>query len=320
MIACRDLKYKSEHWTASFQFTADTAQWVSIAGPSGGGKSTLLNLLIGFLPPVAGSIAIENQELIHVPPYARHMNYMSQQSSLLPHLTCMKNLELALHDQAAISPTTIERIYAAAAIACISRDLLKRMPGELSGGELARMNLARTLLRPCRWLLLDEPFAALDADLRLKILTNLKSWHNTHNIGILMVSHDPSDAALMADRLLFVDSGKVVAEGSPADLAANPTSVAMAKLLKTGSVFCHDGKTAFVTPQNLFTTVEDLQLAKSDSKANIVEVTCNNWRKVQISGTQWILDMDSDQYWLLPLDRIFSGQFYCDAKSVLYVS
>lgn len=320
MIACRDLAYRSENWSANFHFTANAGQWVGIAGPSGCGKSTLLNLLIGFLQPLSGSITVENQELTHLPPHARNMNYMSQQSSLLPHLTCQKNLELALHDQLHDRVSILDRIHTSTEVACLSNDFLTRMPGELSGGELARMNLARTLLRPCRWLLLDEPFAALDADLRLRILAKLKAWHSSRTIGILMVSHDPADAALMADRLLFVDSGNIVAEGTPGDLASKPKSIAMAKLLKTGSVFYHKGTTAFIAPQDLFTAREDLQKMKSSQIADLVEISCDKWRKVQIGGTQWIFDIDSDQYWLLPIDRAFSGKFYFDSTAVSYFS
>ena len=318
MIACRDLTYNSATWTAKFQFTAETGQWVGIAGPSGGGKSTLLNLLIGFLQPLNGSITDGGKELVHIAPHARHMNYMSQQSSLLHHLTCQKNLELALHDQAHAHLSATDRIHSATDVACISNSLLERFPGELSGGELARMNLARALLRPCRWILLDEPFAALDADLRLNILTRLNSWHKDQKTGILMVSHDPADAALMADRLLFVDAGHVVAEGTPAELALRPKSIAMAKLLKTGSVFRQDDKAAFIAPQNLYTSLDALQ--KSSELKDTAQFSCKNWRKVQLSGTQWILDLDSDQYWLLPLDRVFTGEFYFSRSSVTYLT
>lgn len=322
MIECKNLGYRSSDWTATFSFTADDGQWVGIAGPSGGGKSTLLNLLVGFLSPNAGSLTDDGTNLLPVPPHGRRMNYMFQQSSLLPHFSCLKNLNIALHDYPEKSQNKLHRIHAALEVACVSQSLLNRFPYELSGGELARMNLARTILRPCRWLLLDEPFAALDADLRLKILTNLGRWHREHKIGIFMVSHDPADAMLMADQLLFVDRGQVVAAGPPETLALTPSSSIMAKLLKTGSVFHYQDRTVFITPHHLFTSLEDLRRYDNGPRSNntIGSLICANWRTVQLGAAQCILDLDKDQFWLLPLDRKFSGSFYFFEQSLHYLN
>lgn len=318
MFECRGLTYSSANWTASFTFSVEPGQWVGIAGPSGGGKSTMLRLLIGFLRPTRGNLLNEGKSILALSPHARLLNYMSQQNSLLPHLSCQKNLELALHDTHETAIAIVNRITRAAEIACIPPTLLNRYPGELSGGELARMNLARTLLRTCKWLLLDEPFAALDADLRLKILTNLGRWQKDQGAGIMLVSHEPADAMLMADRLFFVESGHVTADGRPEELAFAPRSIAMAKLLKTGSVFQHEGKDVFIAPQNLFTSLDDLKAnARPHSIDKISSYSCSHWKAVQIGASQMIIDLDRDQYWLLPLHRAFLGTvFFRDAELI----
>lgn len=317
MIECKNLSYQTAGWGSCFTFKAEQEQWTGIAGPSGSGKSTLLSLLIGFLSAKEGELTDQGKSIQRLPPHARNMNYMFQQSTLLPHFTCAKNLEIALHDDPGHLQLKLEKIQEALKTAALSSELLNRLPHELSGGELARMNLARTLLRPCRWILLDEPFAALDADLRLKILTNLDHWRRLHRVGVFMVSHDPSDAMLMADQLLFIDKGRVAGAGRPEQLALTPTSIAMAKLLKTGSVFHHDNQTVFIAPHNLFTSVEELKHHQSpNSKTEYITHACRNWRTVQLGAAQCVIDLDEDQFWLLPLDRKFSGLFYFFAHSL----
>lgn len=320
MIDCRQLSYDAAGWTASFTFTANPGEWIGIAGPSGGGKSTLLNLMIGFLEPRGGKLTDQGRDILASAPHARQMNFMSQQNSLLAHLSCRKNLEIALHDDKRSEEQQNAAIRSAVEICCVPEHLLNRLPHELSGGELARMNLARTLLRPCKWVLLDEPFAALDADLRLKILTRLGTWHKEQGIGVFMVSHDPADAFVMADQMLFIEKGQVIAQGTPLDFAAAPKSLAMAKLLKSGSVFQFHGKQAFITPLNLFTSEEDLRSTFArNSSLQAAQIICKNWRSVPLGSSQMILDFDQDQFWLLPLHRVFAGTFWFDETMLQYL-
>ncbi len=232
-LKINDLQIERAAWKARFSAAIEQGTWTSLIGPSGAGKTTLLELIAGFEQPSGGSIFFEDKDLSNIPLHNRSIGYVFQHNSLFPKLTAEENLLLALHD-APGAPKSKTQAVKNMAIRVGMENRLHHKPGELSGGELARVNLARALLRPCKILLLDEPFAALDAPLRREMNGLVRELHNERELTILCVTHHPEDAFLFADNILVFARGEIVANGNPKDLAHRPPSAEVAKILDAG--------------------------------------------------------------------------------------
>jgi len=199
---------------------------VLVAGPNGAGKSTLLLLLLGALEPDAGRVALDGQVLfdggagIDFAVEDRQMGYLPQDYALFPHLDVMHNAMFGLaalprEERLRRASEWLERL----GIGHLSR----RMPAGLSGGERQRVALARALARNPRALLLDEPFASLDPVARRELRGSLREWLKVWRLPSLIVSHDPADA-ILADRIAVVEKGRVVQQGTLAELRESATS------------------------------------------------------------------------------------------------
>lgn len=183
-----------------------TGARVALIGPSGAGKSTLLAAIAGFLPPNAGRILWEGQDITATPPGARPLSILFQDQNLFAHLSVAQNiglgldprLRLARADHARIE-ATLERIGLAGMGA--------RKPAELSGGQQSRVALARALLRARPLLLLDEPFAALGPALKAEMLGLCDAICAEQGTTLLMVTHDPADARALCPETILLAEG-----------------------------------------------------------------------------------------------------------------
>ena len=202
-------------FTAEFAASTITA----IMGPSGSGKSTLLNLVAGFETPQSGSILIGGADVIAIPPAARPVSMVFQENNLFSHLDVAQNVGLGRSPALRLNDADRQAVADA-----LSRTGLagkeKRLPRELSGGERQRVALARVLVRNRPVLLLDEPFASLGPALRDDMLDLLAKVQAETRMTVLLVTHQPDEARRMAERLVFVDNGKVAAAGNTADFFA----------------------------------------------------------------------------------------------------
>jgi ABC-type thiamine transport system ATPase subunit len=147
VIRCREVQILRDAWRCAFDFETRRGEWIGVVGPSGAGKSTLLETIVGFVTPDSGEILIDGNDVSAVAPARRRVAYMFQQDSLFGHLTVETNLALALHDQNLDRQTVRQRVGAALNDIGLDPDHGRRKPSELSGGERARINLARALLR-----------------------------------------------------------------------------------------------------------------------------------------------------------------------------
>ena len=207
-IDCKSLSYKTPLWQGEYSCTFGTGEWHVLCGGSGAGKSTLLHLMLGLTEPTSGDIVQDGVSLAALPPHKRQMSFMSQLNALFPGITVEDNLMLALYDSSFDFETKKKKIGEMADHLRIRSELLERLPSKLSGGELSRCNLARALLRPCRWLLLDEPFAAVDDLLRLRLQEDVRRLYEQKNLTTILVTHNLHEAVFMSDRV-------VVLGGSP---------------------------------------------------------------------------------------------------------
>ncbi|MCL7463565.1 ATP-binding cassette domain-containing protein [Phaeovulum sp. NW3] len=193
----------------------------AIMGPSGGGKSTLLAAIAGFLPPVSGRILWDGQDITAQPPGERPLSILFQDQNLFPHLSVAQNLAIGLSPQLRLNADQQARIDQALDRTGL-QGLARRKPGALSGGQQSRVALARALLRARPLLLLDEPFAALGPALKRDMLDLVDAIASEQGATVLMVTHDPEDARAFADLTLLVAEGRAHPPQPTGPLLDNP--------------------------------------------------------------------------------------------------
>jgi len=210
MLKIEQLRFSYPQQQAPMQFDlcAEPGEILSIIGPSGGGKSTLLNLIAGFLPAQGGRIVIDGEAIDKLTPAQRPLSMVFQQHNLFPHLDLYTNVALGANPSLKLSPQQQQNVTDALEKLSLS-GLERRKPGQLSGGQRQRVALARALVRQHRVLLLDEPFAALGPALRQELIEQLKALVQQKSMIALLVSHQPDDALLASTRTAFIHQGRV---------------------------------------------------------------------------------------------------------------
>jgi thiamine transport system ATP-binding protein len=192
-----------------------------IVGPSGGGKTTLLNMVAGFETPKSGRLTFDGRDLLPLKPADRPVAMVFQDYNLFAHLTAEENVGLGLRPSLRLRPA--ERQAAEEALAAV--DLAgfgRRRPGELSGGQRQRVAIARALVTRKPLLLLDEPFGALDPGLRKDMVRLVDDLRRRTGMTVLITIHTPEDLLGHADMLAFVANGEVIASGPPAEIVTTP--------------------------------------------------------------------------------------------------
>lgn len=193
---------------------------VAVLGPSGAGKSTLLAGIAGFIE-AQGRITWEREDLTLLAPGKRPITMLFQDGNLFPHLTAFQNVALGLSPALRLTPADETKVEEA--LAHVGLDGLgTRKPAALSGGQAARVALARALIRHKPLLLLDEPFGALGPALRAEMLALVKTLADETGATVLFVSHEPEDARLIADEVVLVAENVAQAPKATATIFANP--------------------------------------------------------------------------------------------------
>ena len=197
-----------------------------IIGPSGSGKSTVLAVLAGLAEPDRGRVAIGDEVWldqargIAVPVHQRRLSYVFQGLALFPHMSALHNVEYGMHDVP--QPERTER-----ALKLLDRvgvkHLAKRRPRTFSGGEAQRVAIARALARSPKLVLLDEPFSALDRELRAQLTSLVRDLAGELGVPIVHVTHSLAEVKLLADHVIRLEKGAVITRGAPADVLAGIT-------------------------------------------------------------------------------------------------
>lgn len=205
-----------------FNFQANIGELLAVVGPSGAGKSTLLNLIAGFVTASQGQLYLAGHNHTHTVPAQRPISMLFQTHNLFPHLTVVQNIGLGLHPGLRLTPTQRQRVHALATRLQL-QEVLQRLPEQLSGGQQQRVALARCLLRQQPILLLDEPFSALDPELRRELLLLLQELQHEQPCTILLVSHHLLEIASLAPRTLVIVEGKIAYDGATSALFTGET-------------------------------------------------------------------------------------------------
>jgi putrescine transport system ATP-binding protein len=198
-------------------------EFFALLGPSGCGKTTLLRLIAGFERPSAGRILLDGIDLAPVPPYRRPVNMMFQSYALFPHLSVEANVAFGLKQEGLPKQEIARRVADMLALVKLE-NLGLRKPHELSGGQRQRVALARSLVKRPRMLLLDEPLAALDKKLRDETRFELMALQRRLGLTFIIVTHDQSEAMIVADRIAVMDRGRLVQVAAPAEIYERPNS------------------------------------------------------------------------------------------------
>ncbi|MGK2908334.1 MAG: ATP-binding cassette domain-containing protein [Sphingobium sp.] len=194
--------------------------FVAIVGASGSGKSTLLRTINRLVEPDAGDVLLDERSVAAQPvtQLRRTIGYVFQNIGLFPHMTVAQNIGIGLRLSGIRD--TAPRIAELLALVDLPAEMGMRMPAQLSGGQQQRVGVARALATQPHVLLMDEPFGALDPVTRDALGKQVRALHDRLALTTVMVTHDMAEALLLADRVLVMTSGRIVADGTPADLLA----------------------------------------------------------------------------------------------------
>src|SRR3984893_4386391 len=193
----------------------------ALLGPSGSGKSTLLRIIAGLQTPDSGSVSIGEEEVTSSPARTRGVGFVFQHYAPFKHMTVADNVAFGLKVRRRPKAEVRERV--AALLALVRLDgLAERYPSQLSGGQQQRMALARALAPQPKVLLLDEPFGALDAQVRAELREWLRRLHEEIHVTTIFVTHDQEEAMEVAEQIVVMNAGRIEQAGAPRELYESP--------------------------------------------------------------------------------------------------
>ncbi|MEL6584806.1 MAG: ATP-binding cassette domain-containing protein [Pseudomonadota bacterium] len=222
MLSIDTLTIRRPGFTLTASFEAQSGSVTALIGPSGAGKTTLLHAIAGFVPPSAGRIRVQGQDITDLPVSDRPVSMLFQDHNLFTHMTVFENTALGLSPDLRLNKRDRERVTDALERLGLST-YASRKPEALSGGQQSRVALARALLRNRPVLLLDEPFSALGPAMRADLAQILKEVAAAQNLSVLLVTHQPEDALRAADHIAVVADGEVTPPRPARDTLTNPT-------------------------------------------------------------------------------------------------
>lgn len=227
MIELRDVRKSfgaGADAVAGLTLTVPEGQFVALVGGSGSGKTTTLKMINGLIVPTSGTVRIAGEAVDAKPGFdlRRGIGYVFQEVGLFPHLTVGENIAITPKLLGAGKAEMAARVDELLDLVGLPRDYALRAPAALSGGQRQRVGVARALAARPKLMLLDEPFGALDPVTRDDLGLEYRRLHDGLSLTTVMVTHDITEAILLADRIVVMDKGAVRADGSAADLLDHP--------------------------------------------------------------------------------------------------
>ena len=233
----------------NLDLTVQPGEFLTILGPSGCGKTTTLRMIAGLEDPDQGDIQLGDRVVfsrrdgVVIPPEARRLGLIFQSYALWPHMTVAKNITLALKEQKISKTEIAQRLENALELVQLT-GYAERYPSELSGGQQQRVAVARLIaLRPSI-LLMDEPLSNLDAKLRTEMRASLKRLHRDLDATTVYVTHDQIEALTLSDRVIIMNEGRIMQEGSPFDIYHHPANIFVAEFIGDPGINLFEGTIA----------------------------------------------------------------------------
>jgi len=276
-----------EYFQGDFRLLIDNLQIQAnrchaLLGPSGAGKSTLLHLLLGLKEPRKGDIVVEGRTILHLPPHKRGFGYVPQHLALFPHLSVEENIHYPLKAQKRTPDRAfLDELFALTGLG----PLLGRFPKSLSGGERQRVALVRALAAKPRLLLLDEPFSALDPNLKYELWELLQRLQQELRLTILLITHNLQEAFTLSHHCSVMQNGTIVQSDETKELFYRPKKLNVAKYLGFHNIFEAVGEEEGIyLPQLARSFCSDLVLPKGQKRLVAIHPTdivagkkeCNN--------------------------------------------
>ena len=236
----KDVKknYGKKEILKGINLTVQEGEIISVLGPSGCGKSTLLNIIAGILPLNAGQVFVRGKEMSSphkvVPIEQRDMNMVFQDFALWPHMKARDNIIYGLKVRKTDKAQMQEKLHEVETLLHLE-GLLDQYPAELSGGQQQRVAIARALITNPSIILLDEPLCNLDVQLRIEMRTEMAQLFRQLKTTVFHVTHDPSEAFAMADRIIVMNQGVIDQIATPAECYESPRTITVAGLLGAGN-------------------------------------------------------------------------------------
>lgn len=241
-------------------------EYFVLLGPSGGGKTTLLRSIGGFIRPDSGTVDIKGKNVDDLPPDKRPTSMVFQGFALFPHMSVSENIGYGLKLQSIekdIIETKVSRMMDLVGLTGLS----KRKPHELSGGQQQRVQLARALILENDVLLLDEPLSALDAQLRKDMCIELKRLQKTVGISFVHVTHNQEEAMSVADRIAIIADGEMIEQGTPKEIYSNPRKKFTAEFIGEKNIF--NGKILEFNKKKIIVDIDGANIEVANNNYNI---------------------------------------------------
>ena len=305
--------YGKEVVVKNLDLLVEPGEFLTILGPSGCGKTTTLRMIAGLEEPNQGNIKLDDKvvfsrnEGVVIPPEARNLGLIFQSYALWPHMTVEKNITLALKEQKISKDEIASRLANALNMVQLT-GYAERYPSELSGGQQQRVAVARLIaLRPTI-LLMDEPLSNLDAKLRTEMRASLKRLHRDLDATTVYVTHDQIEALTLSDRVIIMNEGQIMQEGSPYDIYHHPTNIFVAEFIgdpginlfegniENGKLNC--GGISIPLPSNISNNNGRLTVGVRPEKIEVSESKKSGWQEVttgiiQPTGANTIMEVKS---------------------------
>jgi len=247
-------RYGLDTVVAAVSTTIAPGEFFSLLGPSGSGKTTTLMMIAGFVTPDAGTILLDDKEIVNMPPQHRGFGMVFQNYAIFPHLNVFENVAFPLRARRLPQREIRQRVTAALELVRLG-DYANRFSRQLSGGQQQRVALARAVVFHPRVVLMDEPLGALDRNLRYQMQVEIKEIQQRLGMTVVYVTHDQEEAMNLSDRVAIMNRGRIEQVGPPAEVYERPRTAFVARFLGEANLVactvtaCDNGTARLRTPR-----------------------------------------------------------------------